>query len=128
MVKLSLSTPLFALALAAGTHAAIGPVANLVITDKTVSPDGFARAAVVANGGTPGPLIVGNKVWGLPNARTATRRSARGLRFLCAERPLPDQCHRQLVEPHYEQDYQYCGYLELYCLARQMKADVTSRT
>ena len=62
MAKLSLFTPLVALALAAGTHAAIGPVADLIISDQTVSPDGFARSAVVANGGTPGPLIRGNKV------------------------------------------------------------------
>ena len=62
MAKLSLSVPLLALALTMGTYAAIGPVADLVITDQTVAPDGFSRSAVVVNGGTPGPLIKGYKV------------------------------------------------------------------
>ena len=62
MAKLSLSAPLLTLALAMGTYAAIGPVADLVITDQTVAPDGFSRSAVVVNGGTPGPLIRGYKV------------------------------------------------------------------
>ena len=63
MVKLSLLEPLLVLAIAMGAYAAtIRPVTNLVITDKTVAPDGFPRAAVVVNGSTPGPLIIGNKV------------------------------------------------------------------
>ncbi|KAK7028954.1 laccase, multicopper oxidase, benzenediol:oxygen oxidorectuctase [Paramarasmius palmivorus] len=41
--------------------AAIGPVADLVITNQDVSPDGFTRGAVVAGGNTIGPLIVGQK-------------------------------------------------------------------
>ncbi|KAK7045822.1 laccase, multicopper oxidase, benzenediol:oxygen oxidorectuctase [Paramarasmius palmivorus] len=41
--------------------AAIGPVADLVISNQDVSPDGFTRGAVVAGGSTIGPLIVGNK-------------------------------------------------------------------
>nr|AAW28939.1 laccase D [Trametes sp. 420] len=41
--------------------AAIGPVADLTISNADVSPDGFTRAAVVMNGQTPGPLITGNK-------------------------------------------------------------------
>ncbi|KAK7027916.1 laccase, multicopper oxidase, benzenediol:oxygen oxidorectuctase [Paramarasmius palmivorus] len=41
--------------------AAIGPVADLVISNKDVSPDGFRRGAVVAGGSTIGPLIVGKK-------------------------------------------------------------------
>ena len=44
------------------TNTAIGPVANLTITNQIVAPDGFSRAAVAVNGGTLGPLIVGNKV------------------------------------------------------------------
>ncbi|KAL0063544.1 laccase, multicopper oxidase, benzenediol:oxygen oxidorectuctase [Marasmius tenuissimus] len=47
--------------LASPGFAAIGPVADLVITNKDVSPDGFTRGAVVAGGSTIGPLIVGNK-------------------------------------------------------------------
>ena len=46
--------------------AAIGPVADLVITNQDVSPDGFTRGAVVAGGNTIGPLIVGQKVSMLP--------------------------------------------------------------
>ncbi|KAK7037630.1 laccase, multicopper oxidase, benzenediol:oxygen oxidorectuctase [Paramarasmius palmivorus] len=44
-----------------GCIAAIGPIANLVISNKDVSPDGFTRGAVVAGGSTIGPLIVGRK-------------------------------------------------------------------
>ncbi|KAI0822637.1 phenoloxidase [Trametes gibbosa] len=47
--------------LALNTLAAIGPVTDLIISNANVSPDGFQRAAVVANGGTPGPLITGQK-------------------------------------------------------------------
>ncbi|KAK1225832.1 laccase, multicopper oxidase, benzenediol:oxygen oxidorectuctase, partial [Marasmius sp. AFHP31] len=47
--------------LAEQSLAAIGPVADLVITNKDVSPDGFTRGAVVAGGTTIGPLIKGNK-------------------------------------------------------------------
>nr|AEP71394.1 laccase 1 [Trametes gibbosa]AEQ28163.1 laccase 1 [Trametes gibbosa] len=46
--------------LTAAAYAAIGPVADLTITNAEVSPDGFARQAVVVNGGTPGPLVTGN--------------------------------------------------------------------
>lgn len=42
--------------------AAIGPVTDLTISNADVSPDGFTRAAVLANGVFPGPLITGNKV------------------------------------------------------------------
>nr|Q99055.1 RecName: Full=Laccase-4; AltName: Full=Benzenediol:oxygen oxidoreductase 4; AltName: Full=Diphenol oxidase 4; AltName: Full=Urishiol oxidase 4; Flags: Precursor [Trametes villosa]AAB47734.1 laccase [Trametes villosa] len=41
--------------------AAIGPVTDLTISNGDVSPDGFTRAAVLANGVFPGPLITGNK-------------------------------------------------------------------
>ena len=54
---------LTAVALGAKVYAeAIGPVGNLIISDKVVSPDGFARDAVVVNGLTPGPLVRGNTV------------------------------------------------------------------
>ncbi|KAF9459184.1 laccase 3 precursor [Collybia nuda] len=43
------------------TQAAIGPVANLKIVNKVISPDGFNRSAVLAGGTFPGPLIRGNK-------------------------------------------------------------------
>lgn len=56
------------LLLGAVLAATIGPVADLNIVNAVVSPDGFSRSAVLANGGTTGPLIVGNKVmlfaWG----------------------------------------------------------------
>ncbi|KAI3601573.1 laccase, partial [Moniliophthora roreri] len=44
-------------------HASIGPIADLVISNQDVSPDGFTRGAIVAGGDTIGPLIVGNKHW-----------------------------------------------------------------
>ncbi|KAI3621083.1 laccase [Moniliophthora roreri] len=44
-----------------GISAAIGPVADLVITNEVVAPDGFSREAVLAGGSTIGPLIVGTK-------------------------------------------------------------------
>nr|AYO51536.1 laccase [Lignosus rhinocerotis] len=40
---------------------AIGPVADLTISNAEISPDGFSRAAVVMNDQFPGPLISGNK-------------------------------------------------------------------
>ncbi|KAJ7247993.1 Cupredoxin, partial [Mycena rebaudengoi] len=39
----------------------IGPTADLTLTNGEVSPDGFARRAVLVNGQVPGPLIVANK-------------------------------------------------------------------
>ncbi|KAI3620990.1 laccase [Moniliophthora roreri] len=51
----------FALAYVRETLAAIGPVADLAISNQDVSPDGFTRGAVVAGGNTIGPLIVGQK-------------------------------------------------------------------
>ncbi|KAI9057776.1 multicopper oxidase [Trametes sanguinea] len=44
-----------------GSLAAIGPKADLVISDAVVNPDGTPRAAVVVNGAFPGPLISGKK-------------------------------------------------------------------
>ncbi|KAH9911334.1 laccase [Epithele typhae] len=41
--------------------AAVGPVADLTISNADVTPDGHTRAAVVVNNQMPGPLIVGNK-------------------------------------------------------------------
>ncbi|KAK7030481.1 laccase, multicopper oxidase, benzenediol:oxygen oxidorectuctase [Paramarasmius palmivorus] len=43
------------------SRAAIGPVADLVITNQVVSPDGFSREAILAGGSTIGPLIVATK-------------------------------------------------------------------
>ncbi|KAI3606148.1 laccase [Moniliophthora roreri] len=51
----------FALPYVQQTLATIGPVADLVISNQDVSPDGFTRGAVVAGGNTMGPLIVGTK-------------------------------------------------------------------
>ncbi|KAL0567327.1 laccase, multicopper oxidase, benzenediol:oxygen oxidorectuctase, partial [Marasmius crinis-equi] len=47
--------------LARESLASIGPTADLVISNKDVSPDGFTRGAVVAGDDTIGPLIVANK-------------------------------------------------------------------
>nr|ACZ82339.1 laccase [Lentinus sp. WR2] len=49
------------LSFVAAAYAAIGPVADLTISNAQVSPDGFLRDAVVTNGLVPGPLITGNK-------------------------------------------------------------------
>ncbi|TFK82942.1 multicopper oxidase [Polyporus arcularius HHB13444] len=49
------------LSLACGAFAAIGPVTDLEIVNANVSPDGFNRAAVLAGGTFPGPLITGSK-------------------------------------------------------------------
>ena len=57
-----------ALAFAGPAAASIGPVADLTISNADVSPDGYNRSAVVVNGQTPGPLIVGNKVRTKPAA------------------------------------------------------------
>ncbi|KAF8272429.1 laccase [Lactarius quietus] len=40
--------------------AAIGPTANLEISNLELAPDGFTRSTVLANGVFPGPLIIGN--------------------------------------------------------------------
>ncbi|CDO69696.1 Laccase [Trametes cinnabarina] len=47
--------------LGAGAMAAIGPVTDLVLVNKVVSPDGVPRSAVLAGGTHPGPLIKGKK-------------------------------------------------------------------
>ncbi|KAG1739433.1 laccase [Suillus paluster] len=39
----------------------IGPVADLVVANAQVSPDGFTKAAVLAGGTLPGPIITGQK-------------------------------------------------------------------
>ncbi|RPD57148.1 Cu-oxidase-domain-containing protein [Lentinus tigrinus ALCF2SS1-7] len=44
----------------ASTYAAIGPVADLTVTNANISPDGFERAAIVVNNVFPAPLITGN--------------------------------------------------------------------
>ena len=55
-------SPLFAIALATGSYAAIGPVTDLHIVNQNLAPDGFNRPTVLAGGTFPGPLIRGNKV------------------------------------------------------------------
>ncbi|KAI0690882.1 laccase B [Cerioporus squamosus] len=49
------------LSITCGAFAAIGPITDLEIINADVSPDGFERAAVLAGGTFPGPLISGNK-------------------------------------------------------------------
>ncbi|KAH9942363.1 laccase [Epithele typhae] len=58
--KSLVSTVLLGLSYAHLAAAAIGPVADLTITDGDVTPDGFTRPAVLSNGQMPGPLIKGN--------------------------------------------------------------------
>ncbi|KAJ7478293.1 laccase [Mycena latifolia] len=55
------SPVLIALSLISTTFAAIGPTADLTLTNGDVAPDGFTRQAVLVNGQVPGPLITGNK-------------------------------------------------------------------
>ena len=43
-------------------HAAIGPITNLRIVNEVISPDGYPRDAVLANGVFPGPPIIAEKV------------------------------------------------------------------
>ncbi|RDB27657.1 Laccase-1 [Hypsizygus marmoreus] len=52
---------LYGLSLLTPSNAAIGPVADLVIANKRISPDGFERSAVLAGGTFPGVVIKGRK-------------------------------------------------------------------
>ena len=64
MGKLQSSIVLLALCFSSADFvvAAIGPVADLTISNADISPDGFTRAAIVMNDQFPGPLISGSKV------------------------------------------------------------------
>ncbi|KAL0064921.1 hypothetical protein AAF712_008179 [Marasmius tenuissimus] len=56
--------PLFvflALGLAGQTYASDGPVTEINIINEEISPDGFSRVGVLANGTFPGPTISGQK-------------------------------------------------------------------
>ncbi|KAJ7474865.1 laccase 1 [Mycena latifolia] len=55
------SSTAFFISIFVGTYAAIGPTATLTIANAQISPDGFQRSAVLANGVFPGPLIAANK-------------------------------------------------------------------
>ncbi|KAI0652451.1 laccase [Trametes meyenii] len=61
MPRVSLSSITVALALTVGVLGAIGPRANLVVSNAVVAPDGFKRDAIVVNGLFPSPLITGKK-------------------------------------------------------------------
>ncbi|KZP07255.1 multicopper oxidase [Athelia psychrophila] len=50
-----------ALATASSAANVVGPITNLVISNKYIQPDGFNRSAVLAGGTFPGPLITGFK-------------------------------------------------------------------
>ncbi|KAF8075336.1 laccase [Lyophyllum atratum] len=52
---------LYALSFLSPTNAAIGPVADLTISNANISPDGFPRPAVLAGGTFPGPVIRGRR-------------------------------------------------------------------
>ncbi|KAI0352456.1 laccase [Trametes cingulata] len=61
MGRSTLSTSaIFGLTFIRAALGAIGPVTDLTITNADISPDGYTRAAVLANGVFPGPLISGN--------------------------------------------------------------------
>ena len=63
VVDMSALTLLSALSLSVTSAlAAVGPTADLTITNGDISPDGYTRAAVLVNGQFPGPLITGNTV------------------------------------------------------------------
>ena len=53
---------LTALALSSTASTVLGPVTNLHIVNRNISPDGYKRQAVLAEGTFPGPLIQANKV------------------------------------------------------------------
>ncbi|OBZ71590.1 Laccase-2 [Grifola frondosa] len=61
MARFSLVSLSVALGLSVRTLASIGPTANLPIVNAVISPDGFSRATVLADGTFPGPLITGKK-------------------------------------------------------------------
>ncbi|KAJ7469670.1 laccase [Mycena latifolia] len=52
---------LLALSLLSPTFAAVGPWADITLRNAVISPDGYSRSAVLANGIYPGPLIVAKK-------------------------------------------------------------------
>ncbi|KAJ7200541.1 laccase [Mycena pura] len=56
-----LSAAFILLSTVSATYASIGPIAELEIVNKVISPDGFTRSTVLAGGTFPGPLIKGNK-------------------------------------------------------------------
>ncbi|KAJ7175082.1 laccase 1 [Mycena crocata] len=58
---MSFSPVFVAFCLISTVLAAVGPTADLTVSNGEVAPDGFVRQAVLMNGGTPGPLIKGNK-------------------------------------------------------------------
>lgn len=61
MTKATLTLLSALLPFALRSFAAIGPEADLTIVNANISPDGYERAAVLAGGTFPGPLITGNK-------------------------------------------------------------------
>ncbi|KAJ3485885.1 hypothetical protein NLI96_g4634 [Meripilus lineatus] len=61
MPSFSTLSAFVSIALALGVQAAVGPVADLRISNVDIAPDGFTRSTVLAGGVFPGPLIVGTK-------------------------------------------------------------------
>ncbi|KAI0065684.1 laccase [Artomyces pyxidatus] len=55
-----ISVVLILASLSSRVLAGIGPVATLTIVNQVISPDGYSRDAVLANGVFPGPLITGS--------------------------------------------------------------------
>ena len=94
MGKLQSFSALIALSLSyVPVFAAIGPIADMTISNGDVTPDGFTRAAVLVNGQVPGPLVTGNKVWLTLINASSIRLPYGG----CTGRQLPAERHRQ---PH----------------------------
>ncbi|KAJ7080204.1 laccase-4 [Mycena belliarum] len=58
---MSFSPLVVASCLISAALAAIGPTADLTLTNGDVAPDGFTRQAVLVNGQVPGPLVSANK-------------------------------------------------------------------
>ncbi|KAI0756298.1 laccase [Daedaleopsis nitida] len=61
MFDTSFLTTFVTLALVGSSLAAVGPAADLVISNARISTDGYPRDAIVVNGVYPAPLITGKK-------------------------------------------------------------------
>ncbi len=84
---------------------AIGPVADLTISNANISPDGFTRSAVVVNNQFPGPLVTGNKVRFPAYLRIYDGQCSY---HLVLGRQLPAQRHRQSDQRHYVDCDHHC--------------------
>ena len=88
----------------AGVSAAIGPVTDLHIVNKDLTPDGFQRPTVLAEGVFPGPLIKGNKVTSIFHPFSCSIFSDHH----DAGRQFPIECHRPTCRRPYVNRHIYC--------------------